>query len=435
MKRITVPVPSAPVLIGLVFALLSALFTGSFISLAAPTANVMADPSTVITGCVGSTNPGSSTLNLGGRTITASTLVRIDPSGTCAADEDTLTWSAGAAASTFNHTIVVTATDDNIDNGSRLLSAMTTISNAVPTAQHPYMLELEPGSYDLDGNSLNLVQFMTLKGAGENKTNIISSFASSSSLTAGILNLTSDDLVKDLSVISTSDGTADYVACIYANYTAGTDNDLSATVLDHVTVTTIFGGAVGTYGLYAGSTANLKIQDSSIVTTVDGPLNSVVLGIDSRGTLKIQNSQVTGYSANGASGDNEVYGVRINAGTVTIEQSTLTAFDGKEANRALQTGGTSNVSVKNSTLNANSLQANLNNALYTNSSEVVIVENGILTTSSTDGGATNQVIRNLGNIKIGASQLGGTILNFGTIKCANSYDANFDELGSDCTNS
>jgi hypothetical protein len=433
MKRITVPVPSAPVLIGLVFALLAALFTGSFVSWAATPANVQADPSTVITGCVGSSNPGDSSLNLGGRTITASTLVRIDPSGTCAANEAAVNLSAGESSSTFNHTIVVTATDDNIDNGARLLSAMTTISNAIPTAQHPYMLKLEPGSYDLDGNSLNLVRFMTLEGSGESKTNIISAIASNSTPTSGIINLTSDTLVKDLSVLGISDGNSNYVMCLYANYSAGPNSELSATVIDHVTVLPILGGKIETYGLYAGTTTNIKIQDSSILAELNGTPNSNVYGIDSHGMLKIQNSQVSGYVANTNLGTNKVYGLRATEGTVTIEQSTLTAFNGTASNHALDVSGNTTVSIKTSTLNANSVQANTNTALYNTSSVAVTFENGTLTTSSTNGGAANNAFENSGTLKIGASQVGGTVSNSGALKCAATYNADFDELGSDCS--
>src|SRR4051812_34950327 len=93
MKRVSVPVPSVPLIIGLVFAILLALFTSSFTSSAATPASVQAGDPSIITGCVGSSNPGGSSVSLSGRPITASTLLRVDPSGTCSAGEDALTWN------------------------------------------------------------------------------------------------------------------------------------------------------------------------------------------------------------------------------------------------------------------------------------------------------------------------------------------------------
>lgn len=431
MKRVTVPVPSAPVLIGLVFAFLSALFTGSFISSAATPASTQAVPSSVITGCVGSSNSGNSVLNLSGRAITASTLVRIDPSGTCAANENALTWNAQGAESVFNHTIVVTATDDNIDNGNRLLSAMTTISNAVPTSQHPYMLELEPGSYDLGSNSLNLVRFMTLKGAGENKTNIISAIASNSPSTSGVINITADTIVKDLSVLGMSDGNSNYVTVLYANFNYVNTGVTSTAIIDHVTVLPILGGKVETYGLYAGSTTDIKVQDSSILAELNGNQNSSIYGIDSHGKLTVQNSTVGGLIANNYS-NVKIYGIRAAEGTLTITQSTLFASNGSAINHALDAGGNAAVSVKTSTLSAISNQANTNTALYNSSSAAVTFENGALTTSSTNVSATNNAFENSGNLRIGASQVGGSFFNSGSLKCANAYNADFTMLTADC---
>lgn len=432
MRRVSVPVPSAPVLIGLVFAMVLGLFTGNIISSAATSANVQAAPSTVITACVGSSNPGGSTLNLGGRVITASTLVRIDPSGTCAASENAVAWNTQGSQPVFNHTIVVTATDFNGDNGTRLLSAMTTISNAVPTAQHPYTLKLEPGTYDIGSNSLNLVKFMTLEGSGENKTNIMSTNASNTPPTSGIINLASDTLIKDLSVIGFSDGTSNYVTCIYANYTAGSSNELSTTVLDHVTVLPILGGTIATYGLYTGSTTSLKILDSSILTELNGTVNSNVYGIDSHGDLNIRNSKVVGYVSNSNLGTNHVFGLRVTDGTISIEGSTIIAFNGTATNQALTTLGNATVSIKTSTINAYGIQATTNTALYNSSSLPVTFESGTLKTSSTSGSAGNYAIENSGTLRIGASQVVGSASSNGSLKCIASYNAAFDGLGPSC---
>jgi hypothetical protein len=74
----------------------------------------------------------------------------------------------------YSHTLLVSSNGSSIQNGSALLGAMSIISSSNPTAANPYLLKLEPGSYDLGNQSLTLLPYVDLEGSGEGTTTISS---------------------------------------------------------------------------------------------------------------------------------------------------------------------------------------------------------------------------------------------------------------------
>ena len=438
MKRVTVPVPSAPVLIGLVFALLSALFTGSFISWAATPANVQAVPSTVITGCVGSSTPGGSSLTLAGRTITASTLVRIDPSGTCAANENAVTWNNQVTSPTFSQTVVITSSADQFDNGNRLLAAMTTISNSVPAIANAYLVKLEPGNYDLNGRALNMLTHVDLEGSGQDVTYLSSTIDSNSPPTTGVLNLAAGSEVRNLTVLNY--GESNYGTTIYANYSnQGGLTSLYPSALINVTVVPIIGGTLESRGLYTGPTTSVLVQDSFIDVENGGsdfPTSNLILfGIDSQGTLKVTNSTVVARTQAGY----KTYGIRANTASgvsTIIQQTTIDTERGWWTNRAVDIGSSTTITIQNSTLTTYGIKTSENTAVY-NSSPYTVIQNSNLKATGGDQydqNSINNALVNLATLKVATSQVNGGVSNTGTLKCVGSYNANFDVLGTDCTN-
>lgn len=95
MKRITIVVPSMPILIGLVAALVLGMFISAFtVQIANGAANPVPSAATgaPLTGCVGNPSASAAKLNLGGRVITPTTLLRLDPTGTCGPNETSVSW-------------------------------------------------------------------------------------------------------------------------------------------------------------------------------------------------------------------------------------------------------------------------------------------------------------------------------------------------------
>ncbi len=155
--NVTINLPSKSFLFGLVAAILLILFSTS---ISTSTATLVKAPNVgvdTITGCLGNSNPANPGLILGSRIITPSTLLRVDPSGNCGANESSLTWNVQGPQGpqgpkgdpTYIRTIIVNNTNDATTDGNALLSAMTLISNASPSRTKSYLLKLEPGVYDI----------------------------------------------------------------------------------------------------------------------------------------------------------------------------------------------------------------------------------------------------------------------------------------------
>ena len=85
-----------PILIGLVAALVLGMFISAFtVQIANGAANPVpgAAIGATLTGCVGNPSANSTKLNLGGRVISPTTLLRLDPTGTCGPTETSLSWN------------------------------------------------------------------------------------------------------------------------------------------------------------------------------------------------------------------------------------------------------------------------------------------------------------------------------------------------------
>jgi len=78
-----------------------------------------------------------------------------------------------AAASTFVNTIVVHRVGTPAQNGQALLDALAGITTA--SANNPFLLKIEPGTYDLGTQSLNMKQFVDIEGSGQLSTTITAS--------------------------------------------------------------------------------------------------------------------------------------------------------------------------------------------------------------------------------------------------------------------
>ncbi len=76
-------------------------------------------------------------------------------------------------ASSYKRTVVVRPGGTDAQNGTALLDALSSITDASVTK--PYLLYIEPGTYDLGTSALQMKQHVDIQGAGELKTLISSS--------------------------------------------------------------------------------------------------------------------------------------------------------------------------------------------------------------------------------------------------------------------
>jgi hypothetical protein len=134
------------------------------------------------------------------------------------------TGALGPSGPGFVRIKLVTNTGDDKLNGSALVSAINGITNT------PAMIKLEPGTYDLNGNFMNMVSQVDIEGSGEGVTVI------TSNLTVGfpLINMAANTELRYLTVKNTSTGANSFGISLN-----------SSTSLLHVTVSTAAGSAGG----------------------------------------------------------------------------------------------------------------------------------------------------------------------------------------------
>jgi hypothetical protein len=84
-------------------------------------------------------------------------------------DADTLdTLNSTDFAAAYKGTVVVSPVGTDAQNGTALFNALSDITDA--SATQKYLLYIEPGTYDLGSNSLQMKQHVDIQGAGELQT-------------------------------------------------------------------------------------------------------------------------------------------------------------------------------------------------------------------------------------------------------------------------
>ena len=183
-------------------------------------------------------------------------------------------------ADAMTNVVNVDASGTATENGSTLESTVESISDA--SSSNPYLVRIGPGTYNLDGATLDLPDYVSLQGSGQASTEIRSQGTGDTSSFATLeLGVASE--VRHLTVHVTESTAGTYhVAAIRV----GSGND--DVLLDRITATaTSLGDA---RGIVAGGVTGLRIGDSTVeVEGSGGPIavylaNSTVTVDDLRAT-------------------------------------------------------------------------------------------------------------------------------------------------------
>ncbi len=326
--------------------------------------------------CQGSGSSSTSVI-LGGRVITPSMILRTANGQPCAANE------SGLNILSLTRTVVVSPNGTATQNGTALLSAMTTISNSNPSASNPWLLKLEPGSYDLGSSALMLKSYVDLEGSGEGTTIISSTVGTSNGPpTLGTVIAASNTEIRFLKIANA--GSLQYQAAVNIPSSA------SNVRLTHLTAVSSSGSGF-TYGLFnAGNPTT--VQNSTFIAS-GGSSNFSVSNYN--GGITIQNSTIT------ASGGSYNEGMA-NLGLAKVQNSTFTV-----------SGGTNSYGIYN---------------LGT-----LTVQNTILSASGSPSSYGLYASANGVSVQVGASQISGSSGSVtGTVTCVASYNANFVALNASC---
>jgi hypothetical protein len=225
-----------------------------------------------------------------------------------AADSDQLDGIDSSGFAAFKRTVVVGPVGTDAQNGQALLDAISNITDA--SASKPYLVHIEPATYDLGNGSLNMKQWVDIEGSGELNT-VITSGVGTFNCSLGTVNGANNAEMRFLTVRNTGTG-ANSCKIAISNVAAsprlthltaeaigvGGDNNIgvntsnSSTTMTDVTATGSGQTGSANYGVF-GSQSNLTIKQSKL-TGSGGAFVNHALRIESGTTAKVALSQLVG---------------------------------------------------------------------------------------------------------------------------------------------
>jgi len=210
---------------------------------------------------------------------------------------DRLDGMNASAFAAYKRTVIVSPVGTNAQNGQALLDALASITDA--SASKPYLLYIEPDTYDLGNRALQMKPFVDIEGSGELNTTIVSSVSQDANgVDHGTVQGADNSEIRYLTAQNTS-------TTIDANFRIAVLNNDASPRLTHMSAEATGGG--------------------------NGSIN---LGVSNEGDSDTTMSDVTAT----ASGPGRNAGVQIIGGSITIKHSKLSAT-GTGENEALQQFG------------------------------------------------------------------------------------------------
>lgn len=182
----------------------------------------------------------------------------------------------------YKRTVVVSPVGTDTQNGTALFNALSGITDA--SATKPYLLYIEPGTYDLANGSLSMKPWVDIEGAGELNT-VITSSVSSMDCSTGTVSGADNAEMRFLTARNT-----------------GTEGGCPATILNlsasprltHVTAE-ITGG---------GQRSNIAVLNDHSSPTMTDVTATASGGLEGYGVLNIDASPTIRQSKLSGSGDN-----------------------------------------------------------------------------------------------------------------------------------
>ena len=114
-----------------------------------------------------------------------------------------------AAVVDYQRTVVVSPIGPTeTDNGAELLTALSSISTAIPapSATNPWLLKVEPGVYDVGSAPVLLPSHVDMEGSGQGVTLVRGSVIDALPAQHGVITVAGHSEVRQLSVENTVDG-------------------------------------------------------------------------------------------------------------------------------------------------------------------------------------------------------------------------------------
>jgi hypothetical protein len=234
---------------------------------------------------------------------------------------DRLDGMNSTAFASYERTVIVSPVGTNAQNGQALLNALASIKDA--SASKPYLLYIEPETYDLGNRTLQMKQWVDIEGSGELNTIITSTVSSNDGPPAGTVEGADNTEMRCLTVQHTGTTEEDDNIAIL--------NDSGSPRLTHVSAIALGDGGANHIGVSNQGSSQLTMKDVTASATGNSSRN---FGVEISGGSTIMNNVTA--SASGSRNPNT--GVEIENGNVTIRQSKLSAT-GPGQDLALASGG------------------------------------------------------------------------------------------------
>ncbi len=221
----------------------------------------------------------------------------------------------------YKRTVVVSPVGTDAQNGSTLLDALSGITDA--SATKPYLLYIEPGTYDLGTSALQMKQHVDIQGAGELKTLIISNVSGTVGETfcgTGAVRGANDAELRFLTVRHAGNGN-----CAIAIY-----NDSASPLLTHVRAESSRSGgdtSIGVLNRHSNPTM------TNVTATASGVIGDFYAVSNNESSPTITHSRLTGSSAAlSHNGGTAKIALTQLSGSIRRSAGTLQCFDNYDGN-------------------------------------------------------------------------------------------------------
>lgn len=310
--------------------------------------------------CVGSNSGTSVQIKLGGRSINPSSLLEAKSLDQACSEGET-----NIRLVEHTRTITISPKGSPAENGATLRQI---VNFSQPTMVDRRLIKLEPGYYDLGGQSLNMKPFLDLEGSGERVTFITSDVSFSTTIpTGGVINAASDSTIRFLGIGNGTTGAVSKTAVFVPNsvnffqlYKVGisapntSQYNYGLVNLGNITVSdTSFSVGAADHNIGIHNSGTITLNDS--VMNINGVISDTTInwGFNNtgNGSATINNSQLNVYEGG------QTAGVRNNSGKdVTVLNSFINARGGTARNAGLEASD-STIIASNSTIKAYNTQS------------------------------------------------------------------------------
>jgi hypothetical protein len=242
---------------------------------------------------------------------------------------DRLDGMNSTAFASYERTVIVSPVGTNAQNGQALLNALASIKDA--SASKPYLLYIEPDTYNLGNRTLQMKQWVDIEGSGELNTIITSTVSSDDGPPTGTVEGADNTEMRFLTVQNTGSTTGgeNNIAIL---------NDSGAPRFTHVSANTLGDGQARHVGVSNQGSSQPTMTD---VTASASGNTSRNFGVEISGG----STTMISVTASALGSRNPNTGVEIENGGVTIRQSKLSATGPGQDLALANDGGSAKVAV------------------------------------------------------------------------------------------